>query len=185
MIRTATVKDVPEILSIYAPYILNTAITFEYDIPSLAEFTERFLSISKDHPWLVWEENGKILGYAYGEKAFVRAAYQWAADLAIYLAPEAQGRGIGRKLYTEAENILREQGYHLCYGVVTSANEKSCAFHEAMGYTRRAEFPNCGFKFGNWYGTIWYEKRLQEGTPLTPPCSWKELDCRGSFGASQ
>ena len=99
MIRAATIKDVPEILDIYAPYILNTAITFEYDVPSLSEFEQRFSSISNDHPWLVWEEDGTILGYAYGEKAFVRAAYQWAADLAIYLRPEAQGKGIGRKLY--------------------------------------------------------------------------------------
>ena len=175
MIRAATIADVPEILDIYAPYILNTAITFEYEVPSLAAFTERFLSISRDHPWLVWEEDHKILGYAYAEKPFVRAAYQWAADLAIYLRPEAQGKGIGRWLYEAVEDIIRRQGYHLCYGVVTSANEKSCAFHEAMGYTRRAEFPGCGFKFRNWYGTIWYEKRLREGVPDEPPIPWTAL----------
>lgn len=178
MIRAATVADVPEILSIYAPYILNTAITFEYEVPCLADFEARFRSISKDHPWLVWEEDGKVLGYAYGEKAFARAAYQWAADLAIYLAPEAQGKGIGRKLYEAVEDILRRQGYFLCYGVVTSANDKSCAFHEAMGYVRRAQFPDCGFKFGNWYGTIWYEKRLQEGKPSAPPIPWTALACQ-------
>ena len=159
MIRAATLQDVPAILDIYRPFILNTAITFEYDVPTLAEFEQRFLSITKEHPWLVWEENGKVLGYAYAEKTFTRAAYQWAADLAIYLAPEAQGKGIGRKLYKAVEDIIRKQGYHLCYGVVTSANKKSCAFHEAMGYVKRAEFPDCGYKFGNWYGTIWYEKR--------------------------
>lgn len=175
MIRAATIKDVPDILEIYAPYILDTAITFEYDVPSLEDFKQRFLSISEDHPWLVWEEDSKILGYAYAEKPFVRAAYQWAADLAIYLRPEAQGKGIGRKLYTAVEEILRKQGYHLCYGVVTSVNERSCAFHEAMGYVRQAEFPDCGSKFGKWYGTIWYEKRLQEGAPQNAPVSWRDI----------
>lgn len=175
MIRTATLSDVPAILDIYAPYILNTAITFEYDVPTIAEFEQRFISITKDFPWLVWEEDGTVLGYAYAERPFVRAAYQWAADLAIYLAPEAQGKGIGRKLYEAVEDIIRRQGYHLCYGVVTSANERSCKFHEAMGYHKAAEFPDCGLKFGAWYGTIWYEKRLQSGLPGTPPVSWRDL----------
>ncbi|MBP3633969.1 MAG: N-acetyltransferase [Oscillospiraceae bacterium] len=176
MIRHAVLADVPQILDIYAPYILNTAITFEYDVPTVSEFEARFLSITKEGPWLVWEENGRILGYAYGEKAFVRAAYQWAADLAVYLRPEAQGKGIGKALYTAVEDILRQQGYCLCYGVVTSANEKSCAFHEAMGYVKRAEFPDCGMKFGKWYGTIWYEKRLRDGIPTHAPCPPEDAD---------
>lgn len=175
MIRAATIKDVPQILDIYAPYILGTAITFEYEVPSLEAFEQRFLDITAFHPWLVWEEDGEILGYAYAEKPFIRAAYQWAADLAIYLRPEAQGNGIGRKLYEAVEDIIRRQGYHLCYGVVTSANEKSCAFHEAMGYVRQAEFPDCGAKFGTWYGTIWYEKRLREGVPTAPPIPYTAL----------
>ena len=175
MIRNATAADVPAILEIYKPYILETAITFEYDVPTLSQFEQRFLHITESHPWLVWEEEGNILGYAYGEPAFVRAAYQWAADLAIYLAPQAQGKGIGRKLYTAAEDILRKQGYFLCYGVVTSANEKSCAFHEAMGYKKTALFSNCGFKLGQWYGTVWYEKRLQKGTPKHSPVSWRDI----------
>ena len=178
MIRRATLEDVPAILEIYKPYILHTAITFEYDVPTLEVFKERFLTITREFPWLVWEENGTVLGYAYAERPFVRAAYQWAADLAIYLAPEAQGKGIGRKLYNAVEDLIRRQGYFLCYGVVTSANERSCAFHEAMGYKKAAVFENCGFKFGNWYGTIWYEKRLQEGKPSAPPIPWTALDCQ-------
>lgn len=185
MIRNAVLADVPAILEIYKPYILQTTITFEYEVPSLAEFEQRFLRISEKHPWLVWEENGTVLGYAYAERPFARAAYQWAADLAIYLAPQAQGKGIGRKLYEAVEGILRQQGYFLCYGVVTSANERSCAFHEAMGYRKVASFPDCGFKFGRWYGTYWYEKRLREGVPSQPPCSWKDFDCRGFCGARQ
>lgn len=183
MIRFAEIQDIPYILDIYKPFILDTAITFEYDVPTLAEFEARFLSVIQQCPWLVWEENGAILGYAYAHRAFERAAYQWAADLAIYLAPKAQGKGIGKALYTALEQLLSMQGYCLAYGVVTSANEKSCAFHEALGYEKRAEFPNCGCKFGNWYGTIWYEKRLRGGIPAHTPISFPELKQRSNFHA--
>ena len=175
MLRYATIKDVSAILDIYAPYVLNTAITFEYDVPTLSEFEARFRAITKDFPWLVWEEDGKILGYAYAERPFARAAYSWAADLAIYLTKDAQRNGIGKSLYTAVEDIIRKQGYCLCYGVVTSENKQSCAFHEAMGYQKAAIFENCGFKFGQWYGTIWYEKRLREDDPTQPPVSWREI----------
>ncbi len=174
MIRTATLQDVPAILDIYGPYILETAYTFEYEVPSLEDFTQRFLRITADFPWLVWEEAGQILGYAYGERPFSRAAYQWDADLAIYLRPEARGRGIGRKLYEALEQILRELGYKVVYGVVTSANQDSCGFHEAMGYRAAATFHRCGWKFGRWYGTIWYEKRLSETDPTEPPKDFDE-----------
>ena len=175
MIRAATVQDVPAILEIYGPYILETAYTFEYEVPSLAAFRQRFLAVTERHPWLVWEENGEILGYAYGERAFERAAFGWVADLAIYLKPECKGRGIGKALYSAVEKILRQQGYFAAYGVVTSSNEESCAFHRAMGYRQMAEFPACGWKFDRWHGVIWFEKRLQEGEPVSPPVGWREL----------
>lgn len=181
MIRPAVTSDVPAILDIYRPYILETSYTFEYDVPDNAAFLCRFETISAEFPWLVWEENGQILGYAYGERPFSRAAYQWAADLAIYLRPEAFGRGIGKALYTAVEEILRRQGYMLAYGVVTSANAGSCAFHEAMGYQKTAVFPDCGFKFGSWYGTVWYEKRLRDGLPEASPKGWRSIDCSDLF----
>lgn len=181
MIRPAMAADVPAILDIYRPYILETAYTFEYDVPTPEDFRRRFEGISAEFPWLVWEEDGRILGYAYGERPFVRAAYQWAADLAIYLHPEAFGRGVGRALYAAVEEILRRQGYYLAYGVVTSVNRGSCAFHEALGYEKAAVFPDCGFKFGQWYGTVWYEKRLQPGKPENPPVGWREIGCSDLF----
>ncbi len=159
-IRPATVQDVPRILEIYAPYIENTAISFEYTVPSLAEFTQRFLGITANFPWLVWEEDGVILGYAYGSLPFERAAYQWCASASIYLCPEACGKGIGKKLYAALEQILQSQGYRKVYAVITTANEDSVAFHRAVGYRHVATFPDCGYKFGNWYGTIWMEKDL-------------------------
>lgn len=181
MIRPATTADVAAILDIYRPYILTTAYTFEYEVPSLEDFTNRFETITAEFPWLVWEENGAVLGYAYGDRAFIRAAYQWDADLSIYLRQDALGKGIGKALYGVVEEILRRQGYFVGYGIVTTANEGSCAFHEALGYRKAAVFHDCGFKFGQWYGTVWYEKRLQNGLPQVPPAGWRQIDCSDLF----
>ena len=169
-IRPATAQDVPRILEIYAPYVETTAISFEYTVPTLEVFTQRFLSIAAKFPWLVWEEDGSVLGYAYGSLPFERAAYQWSAEASIYLCPEAQGKGIGRKLYTALEDILRQQGYRKVYAIITTANEATVAFHEAVGYRHTATFPDCGYKFGTWYGTIWMEKDLNTcpAPPKTP-----------------
>lgn len=169
MLRNATIHDVPVILDIYRPYILDTAITFEYEVPSLEAFTERFRNVTERFPWLVWEENGMVLGYAYANPFKARAAYQWDADLSIYLREDCRGKGIGKALYSELENRLRDLGYHVLYGVVTSANEASCRFHEALGYRPIATFERTGVKFGRWYGITWYEKRIREGVPEHAP----------------
>lgn len=162
-IRMAQEKDIPQILAIYAPYILNTTVSFEYTVPSLEAFTERFRSITAQFPWLVWEEHGKILGYAYGSLPFQRAAYQWCASSSVYLLPEAQGRGIGRQLYAALEEILTRQGYRKVYAIVTSGNTGSIRFHQALGYRIVAELPECGYKFGKLLGIIWLEKLLNQG----------------------
>ena len=159
-IRLATVQDVPRILEIYAPYVKNTAISFEYTVPGIAEFTQRFLGITSQFPWLVWEEDGVISGYAYGSLPFERAAYQWSAEASIYLCPESQGKGIGKKLYAALEELLQAQGYRKVYAIITTANDASIAFHRAVGYRHTATMPDCGYKFGNWYGTVWMEKDL-------------------------
>ncbi len=166
-IRRATVQDVPRILEIYGPYVKNTAISFEYTVPTIEDFTRRFLDITAQFPWLVWEEDGVILGYAYGSRPFERAAYQWSAESSIYLCPEACGKGIGKSLYTALEQILQRQGYRKVYAIVTTDNENSVAFHRAMGYRHTATMPDCGYKFGKWYGTIWLEKDLN--TWKNPP----------------
>ncbi len=159
-VRSATVADLPRILEIYAPYVENTAISFEYTVPTLVEFTARFLEITARFPWLLWEEDGVILGYAYGSLPFERAAYQWCAEASIYLCPPACGKGIGKRLYAELERRLRLQGYRKVYAIITTANEASVAFHRAVGYRHTASFANCGYKFGRWYGTVWMEKEL-------------------------
>ena len=160
MIRLATKADIPAILHIYAPYVQNTAISFEYSVPTLEEFTDRFLDITTRFPWLVYEEQGKVLGYAYASLPFGRAAYRWVAASSIYLAPAAQGKGIGTKLYAALESVLAELGYRKTYAIITSDNPGSLRFHERNGFRFLCEFPECGVKFQKLYNVIWMEKNL-------------------------
>ena len=158
MIRIATENDVPQILAIYTPYILNTTYTFEYDVPTEAEFLQRFRRLTAQFPWLVWEEDGKILGYAYGSAPFERAAYNWCAEDSVYLLPEAQGRGIGFRLVTALEKVLFYQGYQRIYALITAENQLSITFHKKLGYTLRGELPDAGIKFGRKVGVVWMDK---------------------------
>ena len=160
MIRLATVADLPAILDIYGPYVRNTCYSFEYNVPTLEEFTRRFTEITRQFPWLVWEEDGKVLGYAYGSAPFTRDAYRWCAESSIYLAPRIHSKGIGRKLYAALEEILKLQGYHKTYAIVTTANEASLAFHKAVGFRFVASMPGCGYKAGQLHGITWLEKEL-------------------------
>ena len=176
MIRIATEADVPQILAIYAPYIENTTITFEYSVPSVEAFVKRFRSITAQFPWLVWEEEGKILGYAYGSAPFERDAYRWCAEDSVYLLPEAQGRGIGRKLCTALEKILFFQGYRRIYAIIAAENRESIIFHQKMGYRLLGEFPDAGFKFGRWVGIVWMDKEaFSVDFPSNFPRSWFDI----------
>ena len=173
MIRIATEADILQMLAIYAPYVENTTYSFEYVPPTIEEFTQRFRKYTIQCPWLVWDQGGKILGYAYGSLPFERAAYSWCAEVSIYITPEAQGQGIGRHLYATLEEILWRQGYRIIYALITSENEGSLRFHEKVGYQYCTEFPGCGFKFNKWLGVIWMEKRSKSvETPTCPPVSW-------------
>ena len=176
MIRIATEVDVPAILAIYAPYILTTTHTFEYDVPTEGEFLKRFRSVTAQFPWLVWEENGEILGYAYGSAPFERAAFRWVAEDSVYLSPQAQGRGIGGRLIHALERILEYQGYRKVYAIITSENDRSLDFHRKMGYSFLAEFPDCGYKFGRKLGITWLDKDLKSvETSSNSPVSWQMI----------
>ena len=159
MIRMARAEDIPAILDIYAPYVLTTTATFEYTVPTYEDFSARFADITKQFPWLVWEEGGKVLGYAYASAPFTRAAYQWCAEPSIYLSPEIQGKGIGKQLYTVLEELLRRQGYRVLYALITQENHASIAFHEKLGYTHTALLKDCGWKLDRWLSVVWMEKR--------------------------
>ena len=176
MIRLAQEGDIPQILEIYGPYIVNTTASFEYTVPTLEEFTVRFRSVVKQYPWLVWEEDGRILGYAYGSAPFERKAYQWSAEASVYLRPEVRGRGIGKKLYTALEELLKYQGFAVVYAIITAENLNSRHFHQHLGYRTVAEMPGCAFKFERELGIVWMEKRLFSGEiPSAEPLWWSAV----------
>ena len=166
-IRFATENDAEAILGIYAPYIEKTAISFEYDVPSLSEFSERMTKIQEKYPWIVYEEDGKILGYAYGSPEFSRAAYQWTVGTSVYLAEEARGKGIGTALCKRIFDILKKQNFCLCYVLINDDNEASMRLHEKFGFKTVGERKNCGYKFGRWHSIIILEKQLNDF--LIPP----------------
>ena len=175
-IRIATEQDILQMLDIYRPYVENTTYSFEYTVPTVEEFTRRFRKYTQQFPWLVWEEDGRVLGYAYGSAPFERAAYQWCSELSVYVRPDAQGRGIGRKLYEAGEEILQKQGYTLVYAIITSENEGSMEFHRKLGYKTAAVFPGCGIKMDRVLGTVWMEKRLNPvEIPMAAPVSWSAV----------
>ena len=176
MIRIATLQDVPEMLAIYTPYVENTTVSFEYEPPTPEEFTRRFTTYTRQFPWLVWEEAGTILGYAYASAPFTREAYGWCAEPTVYLRPEARGKNIAAQLYEVLEEILFRQGYQVLYALVCGENAPSRRFHEKQGYQKTAEFVDIGFKMGRWLSLIWYEKRQKIGTiPSNPPCPWEQV----------
>ena len=176
MIRMARAEDVPQILDIYAPYVRSSTATFEYDVPCSREFMQRFLRITTQFPWLVWEENDTILGYAYASAPFERPAYRWCAEPSVYLRPEARGKGVGAGLYRALEWFLDKQGYLVLYALVTEENEVSLRFHEKMGYRTKMTLPACGYKFGRWLGLNWMEKRIKfVDNPKGFPVSWMSI----------
>ncbi len=176
MIRIAQESDISAMLGIYGPYVENTTWSFEYDVPCRREFAQRFYTITAQFPWLVWEEEGQVLGYAYASAPFERSAYRWCAEPSIYLAPHARGKGIGTRLYAVLEAILKAQGYQVLYALITQENTASVRFHEKLGYRVNAVFPDCGFKHGRWLGLTWMEKRLTiVENPSAFPLSWLSI----------
>lgn len=176
MLRIAAEKDISAMLAIYRPYVLTSTATFEYEPPNEAEFLRRFREFTVQFPWLVWEESGQILGYAYASAPYPRAANSWCAEPTVYLVPQARGRGIGKALYRALEAILTAQGYYVLYALICDENSSSLHFHEKLGYHPAAHFPDCAFKFGRWCGLYWMEKRLKTvDIPNTIPSPWRTV----------
>ncbi len=175
-IRMATEADAEEILKIYVPYITDTAITFECDIPSIAEFSGRIKEILQMYPYIVALEGNHIVGFAYASAFKKRAAYNWAVETTVYLKRDCRGRGLGKKLYVALEDILKRQkiiNLNACIaytsGYDVHLDNTSMAFHEHAGYSKVAHFTKCGYKFGTWYDMIWMEKMLGEHPNLPDP----------------
>ncbi len=169
MIRSATKNDAKRLLEIYAYYVENTAISFEYETPDLSEFRSRIEDTLKKYPYLVLEEDGVIKGYAYAGVFKDRAAYDHCCEVTIYLDHDSKGNGYGRALYGALEEALKKIGVinlYACIGDPIVEDEyltkNSEHFHQHMGYTKVGEFHKCGYKFGRWYNMIWMEKIIGE-----------------------
>lgn len=159
-IRQVTPDDAEAIAAIYAPYVKNTAITFEYEVPDAEEFRTRIRHTLQKYPYLVAEENGKILGYCYASSFKVRAAYGWSVETSIYIDETCHRQGIGRALYLALEELLRLQNVCNLCACITYPNPASIALHESLGYRTIAHFHNSGYKLDSWHDIIWMEKTL-------------------------
>lgn len=171
-IRIASKEDAGLLLDIYRPYVRQTAITFEYEVPTTEEFAGRIEHVLKKYPYLIAESGGEVLGYAYVGPFHGRPAYDWAVETSIYVNREKKRMGIGGRLYNTLESILKEQGILNLYACIACPEDDhdeyltkdSIRFHERLGYRMVGEFRQCGYKFGRWYHMVWMEKFI--GTHL-------------------
>ena len=171
IIRSVTPDDAEELLKIYSYYVENTAITYEYTVPTVDEFRSRIQNTLKRYPYIAAECNGKLLGYAYTGAFHPRAAYAWAVETSIYLDKDAHGLGLGRRLYDALETASHNQNIldmYACIAVPEHDDEylthNSVQFHEHLGFKTVGYFQNCAYKFGRWYGMVWMHKSIGEHT---------------------
>lgn len=164
-IRLAALGDCASILEIYAPFITNTDITFEYQVPTIVEFENRMANIQKRYPWLVYEYDKRIIGYAYASQYNEREAYDWSVDFSIYIDPKHHGKGIGRALYFCLSELLRLQGFCNAYAGVALPNPKSEGFHEAFGFKPVGIYRKVGYKHGKWRDVRWYSLDIADHIP--------------------
>ena len=170
IIRFARPEDAPALVEIYSYYVLNTAVTYEYEVPSAVEFAMRIRRVLEKYPYLVAERNGELLGYAYASTFIARAAADWSTEVSVYIKHDSRGLGLGRKLYEALEGILRLQGIVNLSAAIAAPNGKedeyltrdSLKFHSRMGYEFAGEFKRNGHKFGRWYNLVWMEKHLSD-----------------------
>lgn len=165
IIREAKIADAEKILEIYGPYVLNTAISFEYEVPPVEEFQQRIANVQEKFPYLVAEEQGEIIGYCYAAPFHARKAYERSVETTIYISRESRRHGLGKKMYELLEERLRNQGIKNLYACVAYPNGEdeflttdSVRFHEKMGYEICGHLHKCGYKFGHWYDMLYMEK---------------------------
>lgn len=167
MIRIAQASDAAAVLAIYAPHVRDGIATFETVLPEVATMRERIVTRLVQYPWLVWEEAGEVLAYAYAGRFRERAAYDWIAETSIYVHPLAQRRGIARKLYGCLLEAMRMQGINQAVGVITLPGKISVSLHESMGFNPAGVWWHAGFKLGQWWHVGVWQRELQ-ACP-TPP----------------
>lgn len=180
-IEKVTVEDAEKLLEIYAPYVENTAITFEYDVPSKDEFEERIKNISAKYPYIKAVHEGKVVGYAYAASFKDRRAYDWSVETTIYVKNNCKRMGIGKALYEVLEQELKDMGIlnmNACIACPVQEgrylNDDSIRFHDNMGFTEVGHFHNSGYKFGQWFDMIWMEKMIGEHNANPHEVIWRQ-----------
>ena len=179
IIRAVHEGDSEALRSIYRPYVEQTAVTFEWDVPSAEEFRRRIAEISAAYPYLVAERGGEVVGYAYASAFQPRRAYAWSAETSIYLRQDCRGQGLGRLLHGALREALRQMNVQTMYACISSPCEAgdpyltdaSIRFHSALGYRLAGTFHRCGYKLGRWYDMVWME--LPIGDYAVPPAEVK------------
>ena len=169
-IRLASPDDAGWIADIYAPYVRDTVISFELTPPSAEEMAKRIETTLQTYPWLVAEEGGLPLGYAYASQHRSRAAYQWSCDVSVYVAPAAQGRKVGTRLYEQLLDMLAGQGFRNAFAGIALPNAASIALHERLGFEHLGTYTAVGYKLGAWHDVGWWQKQLstEDGDPAEP-----------------
>lgn len=159
-IRDATVQDATAVQAIYAPVVTGTVISFEETPPTVDEMAERIATYGRNYPFLVAERQGRVVGYAYASAHRDRAAYRWSADVAVYIAEDARGSGIGRGLYDRLLPRLATHGLHAAFAGITLPNAGSVRLHESVGFEPVGVYREVGLKFGCWLDVGWWQRRL-------------------------
>lgn len=169
-IRFADPTDAADLVAIYGFYVTESVISFEYDVPTVAEFASRIRTIQQQFPYLIAELDGRLVGYAYASQHNDRTAYQWSANTSVYIHPDSHRRGTARQLYTRLFELLCQQGYYNVFAGITLPNPKSEAFHQAMGFERIGTYQNSGYKLGAWHSVAWFQRLLQPypANPVPP-----------------
>ena len=158
--RVATLDDAAACLAIYAPFVANTVITFEEDVPALAEMERRVSDYGASHGWFVAEVDGTVAGYAYGCPHRTRAAYRTSCDVAIYVDPTFARRGIGRELYTALLAELEQRDFHAAFAGIALPNDASVRLHQAFGFKPVGIYREVGWKLGAWHNVGWWQRLL-------------------------
>ena len=168
--RPACARDAARLADIYAPYVADTAITFATAMPTEAEFAEKIARVGTTFPFLVCEEEGRVLGYAYAATYRVREAYRWDVEISIYVDMSCRSRGVGRVLMERLLRCLRAQGYQNAYSCITLPNPRSIGLHKHFGFEELGVFPRTGYKLDAWRDVIWLQLALgsHDAAPAEP-----------------
>jgi L-amino acid N-acyltransferase YncA len=175
-IRSSEIRDAKAIRDIYAPFVLESATSFEIEAPDISGMEQRIRAVQEQYPWLVYEYGEAVLGYAYATRHRERLAYQWCVEVSVYVHPSMRRCGVGRALYLSLFEILKRQGYVNAYAGITLPNLSSVFMHESLGFEPIGVFKKIGYKLGQWHDVAWLQMRLlNDAAPILDPLPAKAI----------